>query len=230
MGSIVGVNLDFKRRRSYALVGESGSGKSTVLGLIRGTLKAQSAVVYCDQQKQEFALAHVAHHSTLIPQEPEIFSDSIKFNITMDVEAEEEDIFKAVKLARFDTVLARLPKGLLTNLAEKGVNLSGGEKQRLALARGLFFAEESDSDLILLDEPTSSVDKLNERRIYQNLLQHFKDRCIVSAVHNFELLRLFDEVLVFRNGSLVEQGSVDQLLKTGCELYRLWHGDSVVNY
>ncbi|MCC7530802.1 MAG: ABC transporter ATP-binding protein [Candidatus Melainabacteria bacterium] len=122
---------------------------------------------------------------------------------------------------RFEEVLARLPKGLDTNIAEKGINLSGGEKQRLALARGFFFARVSD--ILLLDEPTSSVDTANERVIYNNLLGTFcKDRCVVSTIHKLHLLEMFDIVYVLDNGKLVEVGSFTDLIAGNGKLAELW--------
>ena len=220
------IAMTLERGKSYALIGESGSGKSTVLKLLRGLHHAQSGRVVCDGQLQPQGLSHVAHHSTLIPQEPEIFANTIRFNVAMGVEASEDAIMWALEKARFAPVLRRLPKGLDTNIAEKGVSLSGGEKQRLAVARGLFFVRESGSDIVLLDEPTSSVDIYNERLIYQGLLEEFKDLCVLSAIHKFNLLHLFDEVLVFAHGELVERGTVEQLLAREGEFFRLWRNFS----
>ncbi len=217
-----GINLRLERGRSYAFVGESGSGKSTVLKLIRGLYRTQCAQVWCDGVQLPLGMSHVAHRATLIPQDPEIFANTIRFNVSMGVEAPEKEVREALRLARFEHVLARLPRGLDTNIAEKGVSLSGGEKQRLAVARGLFFVKESDSDIVLLDEPTSSVDIFNERLIYEGLLREFRGHCVVTAIHKLNLLSLFDEVIVFAEGNLVERGTIDQLLKHNGEFCRLW--------
>lgn len=222
LASIQNVSATFERGKSYALVGESGSGKSTFLHLLRGLHRTQVAEVVCDGIVQPYALTHVAHCTTLIPQDPEIFSDTIRFNVSMGVETSDAAVLDAIRLAKFENVLARLPKGLEASIAEKGINLSGGEKQRLALARGIFFAEDSDSDIILFDESTSSVDIFNERLIYESLIQKYKDRCVISAIHKFNLLKYFDEVLVFVAGQIVERGSVSELLAQNGELARLW--------
>ena len=222
VAGVHGVDFDLVRGRSYALVGESGSGKSTVLKLIRGLHLPQHAEVVCDGVRMEYGIRHVAHHSTLIPQDPEIFANTIRFNVTMGVAADEAEVRQALRLARFEQVLARLPRGLDTNIAEKGVSLSGGEKQRLALARGLFFVRESGSDIVLLDEPTSSVDIFNEKLIYEGVLREFCGYSLVTAIHKFSLLHLFDEVLVFAEGRLVERGDTDYLLTLGGEFRRLW--------
>lgn len=203
--------LVLKRGKRYAVVGESGSGKSTFLTLLRGLNQPETQpVVICDKRELPYGLHHINHHSTLIPQHPEIFSDTIRFNVTVGIPCSDERVTEALSLARLDKVMERLPNGLETNIAEKGVNLSGGERQRLALARGVFFEGEIHSELVLLDEPTSSVDAVNEKRIYENLLAQFSDRCVLSALHKFHLLPLFDEVLVFEEGRLVHSGPVEE--------------------
>ena len=179
----VNISARLERGKMIAFIGESGCGKSTTLALLRGVLTADSGDLWCDNIPMPNGLSHISNHCTLIPQEPEIFEGSVLFNITLGMEANDESIKKAIQLAHFETVLARLPRGLETNLAEKGVNLSGGEKQRLALARGLFFVEESESEIILLDEPTSSVDPGNEWLIYKAIKERYHNSCVISSLH-----------------------------------------------
>lgn len=202
------ISIVLRRDSKIALVGESGSGKSTLMTLLRGLHPAQ-ARVRCDGQILKCGLKHLAPHVTLIPQEPEIFENTIEYNVTLDTDQSEAEVMEDIRLARFASVLKRLPKGLATNIAEKGVNLSGGEKQRLALARGIFAAKTSD--IILLDEPTSSVDSVNERAIYENLMKRFADRCIVSSIHKHHLLSFFDYVYVFADGKIVDEGTPGEI-------------------
>jgi ABC-type multidrug transport system fused ATPase/permease subunit len=220
MHHLENINVDLAKGRSIALVGRSGSGKSTFLSLLRGLQTAHRAEVECDGVKLQHGLRHLASQTTLMPQDPEIFADTIRFNVTCGLEADDAEIMAVIRAARFETVLARLPKGLDTNVAEKGVNLSGGEKQRLALARGMYFAK--DSDIVLLDEPTSSVDGDNERKIYGRMLKSFKDKCIVSSVHRLHLLDQFDTIYVFEDGKIVESGDFDTLLRNRGLLAHMW--------
>lgn len=216
-------SLNLKRGVRYAVVGESGGGKSTFLTLLRGLNQPQEQPeVICDGEPLPYGLHHINHHTTLIPQHPEIFSDTIRFNVTVGIPCSDERVVEALQTARLEKVLKRLPNGLETNIAEKGVNLSGGERQRLALARGVFFEGEIHSALVLLDEPTSSVDSANEQKIYQNLLEQFSDRCVLSALHKFHLLSLFDEVMVFEEGKLTHAGPVEEYMS------RLNPGDTLV--
>lgn len=219
-----GVSLVLRRPRKIALIGESGSGKSTLMALIRG-LYASNAEVLCDGIRLPYGMKHLAAHVTLIPQEPEIFENTVEYNITLDTDQDEREIMEHVRLARFDSVLARLPHGLKTNTAERGVNFSGGETQRLALARGFFAA--SKSAIILLDEPTSSVDPINERAIYDNLFQRFADRCVLSSLHKLYLLPLFDEAYIFKDGSIIAHGTPMELTAPGGILHELWTRERV---
>lgn len=207
--------LKLKRGIRYAVVGESGSGKSTFLTLLRGLNQPENQPnVVCDGNELPYGLHHINHHTTLIPQHPEIFSDTIRFNVTVGIPCPDERVLDALRLSKLEKVLKRLPNGLETNIAEKGVNLSGGERQRLALARGVFFEGEIHSGLVLLDEPTSSVDATNEKKIYAGLLEQFSDRCMLSALHKFHLLPLFDEVIVFDDGKLTHVGSAEEYLES----------------
>lgn len=224
-GNTAGVNsldITLERGKSYAIVGSSGSGKSTLLSLLRGINRADSGGVLCDGIFLGDGLAAVANHSTLIPQDPEVFADTVLMNITMGIQGTPEKIARALQMARFSDVLERLPRGLETSIAEKGVSLSGGEKQRLALARGIFFAFDSDSEIILLDESTSSVDVTNEKMIYENLLRHFSSELILATTHKFNLLPLFDEILVMQRGEIVESGSLADLIEQNGVLASMW--------
>ena len=215
------VGIELVKGKAVAIVGQSGSGKSTLLRLLRGLDNTDDVKVLADGVALKHRLHHLADCTTLMPQDPEIFADTIRFNIAFGMEASDDEIMQAVRAARFEEVLARLPKGLDTNIAEKGINLSGGEKQRLALARGFYFAR--GSDILLLDEPTSSVDTANERVIYNNLLGKFrKERCVVSTIHKLHLLEMFDVIYVLDNGKLVEVGTFQELIAGNGKLAQLW--------
>lgn len=206
------IALDLKRGQRVAFVGESGSGKSTLLALLRGLYEPKSATLTVDGEQLPHGLRHLYSHITLVPQDPEIFNSSIEDNITMEMEVETEELEQAIDLARFRSVLERLPKGLETNVLEKGVSLSGGERQRLALARGILAAR--DAELLFLDEPTSSVDAINESAIYEGLFEAFKEKTIVSTIHRLHLLRLFDVIYHFENGTLIASGTLDEVMET----------------
>jgi len=205
------INFSFRRGEKIALVGESGSGKSTLLAILRGLYEPQEANVYVDGKHINNGIHNIGEHVTLIPQDPEIFNNTIKFNVAMGLSYKKEDIEQAIAMAQFSKVVSRLTKGLDTSVLEKGVSLSGGEKQRLALARGLLAARASD--IVLLDEPTSSVDSANEVKIHDNIFKAFKDKTIISSIHRLHLLEKFDTIYLFSQGTLVAKGSFSEMMK-----------------
>jgi ABC-type multidrug transport system fused ATPase/permease subunit len=181
-----------------------------------------TGAVVCDGVEMEHGLASVSHVTTLIPQDPEVFADTVLKNVTMGIEAPAERVLAAIEMAGFTEVLARLPRGLDTNIAEKGVSLSGGEKQRLALARGLFFAFDGGSEIILLDESTSGVDVVKERLIYRSILRHFSRNIVVATTHKFNLLPLFDEIIVMERGRVIQRGALSELVQHGGHFSAMW--------
>ncbi len=205
------INFTFNKGQKIALVGESGSGKSTILTLIRGLYTIEKGKIYCDNSTLTGGMSAVKEHVTLIPQEPEIFNNTFRYNITMNLAADEETVQKMIHISQLTPVIEKLPKGLDTNVLEKGVSLSGGEKQRLALARGLLAAR--NSEIVLLDEPTSSVDSLNELKIHENLFTAFHSKTIISSIHRLHLLDQFDYIYLFSKGKIIAQGNLETLKK-----------------
>ena len=208
---IDGIDFAFGAGETVALIGESGSGKTTFLSVLHGVHPDARATISFDgnhQRKTNFADIDLA--TTLVPQEPEVFSASIRENITLELNYSDEDISVAADRAEFSSVIRQLPQGLESVINEKGVNLSGGQKQRLALTRALLFAH--GKDIILLDESTSSVDPENEAKIYQNIFEAFGGKTIIASIHKMNLLKYFDRIVMFADGAIVDQGSFDSLL------------------
>lgn len=222
-GNIENVSLTFTRGQRIAFVGESGSGKSTLLSLIRGLHHSKKAKIKCDGKFLKHGLRHLNEDSLLVPQDPEIFNATAEKNITMGSKGKQNNLQRTIEMAMFDGVVRKLKHGLATNVMEKGVSLSGGEKQRLALARGLYVAD--NYDFLLFDEPTSSVDSENELKIYLNIFKSFPGKTIFSAVHRLHLLRYFDYIYFFKNGKVIAQGTFDTLLhdKNFSELWKTYN-------
>lgn len=214
------VSFSLHQGEKVAFIGESGSGKTTTLKILRGLYDPQHVECHLDGVLLAGGFVSLGSHISLIPQDPEIFSTTIKENITVGVNHSMDYIRKFTDMARFTEVAERLPKKFHSSIVEKGVNLSGGEKQRLALARGLLASV--DKEFVLLDEPTSSVDSRNERLIYQNIFSAFDDKVIISSIHRLHLLPLFDTVYLFQDGKIQESGSFDSLLKHSKQFQSLW--------
>ena len=225
--SLHDLDLTIRRGQRIALIGESGSGKSTLLALLRGLYDPQPGFeIRIDGHPG--ALEQVNEGVTLFPQEPEIFENTLEYNITLGLPFPEQEILQVCEEANFTEVIRQLPQGLQSDIREKGVNLSGGQKQRLALARGILAAR--DSDLVLLDEPTSSVDPRTEALIYEGLFKAFHDKAIVSSIHRLHLLAHFDYVYVLHQGRIIAQGTFEHLRDNDPAFGEMWrHAVSKTN-
>ncbi len=214
------VTLEIKKGERVALIGESGGGKSTFLKLLRDLYHPKSLALSVDGRSIADGFVGISDSISLVPQDPEIFSTTIRENITLGVEYPETHIKVFTDIARFSDVVERLPKKLESSIVEKGVNLSGGEKQRLALSRGLLASEHKD--IVLLDEPTSSVDFGNELKIYQNIFDAFPGKTVISSIHRLHLLSLFDSVYLLRDGRVIANGSFEELKNNSKDFRVLW--------
>jgi ATP-binding cassette, subfamily B, bacterial len=219
-GGLQDVAIRLKRGERVALIGESGCGKSTLMALLRGLYPVADGAITTLDGREWTDWAAISDVVTLFPQEPEIFENTIRYNITLGLPFEEEEVLAACEAAYFSEVVAQLPNGLDSNIQEKGVNLSGGQKQRLALARGILAARSSD--IILLDEPTSSVDPKTEALIYERLFAEFAGQVIVSSLHRLHLLQHFDFIYVMKQGRVTESGTFEYLRTHGEEFGALW--------
>lgn len=216
------VNIKIFKGQKIAIVGESGSGKTTLLKVIHGMYSSAKALILIDDKlvKQSTRLSDIDFATMLVPQEPEIFSSTIRENLTLGVDYNEDRINNAVGIARFTSVLESLPKGLESLINEKGVNLSGGQKQRLALARAILFSDTKD--FLLLDESTSSVDAENELAIYKNIFSSFQDKTIIASIHKMNLLKLFDRILILDKNKIIDDGSFEDLLARNLSFRQAW--------
>ncbi len=218
--NIKNASIEIKRGQKIAFVGKRGSGKTTTLKIMRDLYQPHKLNLSVDGEIISHGFDGISQAITLIPQTPEIFASTIGDNITFGAEVEDKSIRKYTDIACFTEVVDKLPKGFESTTKEKGVNLSGGQQQGLALARGLLACE--GRDIILLDEPTSSLDKLTEQTVYQNILNAFSKETIVSTVHGLHLLPLFDVTYVFDEGRIVGKGTVTELLQTCPQFIKLW--------
>jgi ATP-binding cassette subfamily B protein len=216
---LIDFSMRINRGQRIALIGESGSGKSTLLSLLRGLHPPiPGSVVKVNDETAAFE--SITTDITLFPQEPEIFENSVLFNITLGMQVTEQEVMKVCEEVHFAEVIKALPSGLHTHIQEKGVNLSGGQKQRLALARGILAARHSN--IILLDEPTSSVDPKTEKMIYTNLFKSFENKAVISSLHRLHLLTHFDYIYIMKNGSVIDEGTFEDLRKYSLVFKEMW--------
>jgi ABC-type bacteriocin/lantibiotic exporter with double-glycine peptidase domain len=219
--------LHLARGKRYALIGASGSGKSTLLRLVAGLYQAERIAITFDEGPTQVcpaeALQLLRRCVTLIPQDAEVYEGTLGENLGLCEGvhgAPTPDAYvQALEAACATGFVEASPAGLEVPVAERAANWSGGQRSRLALARGILAA--SGSAIVLLDEPTASLDPDTEARVYTHLFAAFTDACVISSVHRMSLLDRFDEVLVMQEGRLVAQGRIDELSLTCGEFQRL---------
>ncbi len=204
-------NLSFKIKAnsSIALVGESGSGKSTIIKLIMGLIKYKSGNILIDNKElSSLNLNSFYDHVTYVSQEAPIFDGTLRENLIFDKQIDDDKIKKVLKLVCLENLYQKLEDGLNTELGEKGIRMSGGERQRVALAR-LFF---DDSKIIILDEATSAMDNITEKIVMENIVNHLDNKTLIIIAHRLETIKDVDTIYVLSNGVIKEQGKYKELL------------------
>jgi ABC-type bacteriocin/lantibiotic exporter with double-glycine peptidase domain len=204
------ISLRFQRGRRLALVGESGSGKSTLMRTLAGLYFAPKITLTVDGERMNH-LHDLAEIAMLIPQDAEVFEDTLRQNLTMGQDCPPEVLAAIIDAAQLKSLVAELPDGLETQIAERGANFSGGQKQRIALARGLIAAW--DASILFLDEPTSNLDAPTEAAVYEKIFELYAENCVVASVHRPHLLTRFHQVVFMVHGRIVDMGTAAELTK-----------------
>ncbi|WP_420717572.1 ABCB family ABC transporter ATP-binding protein/permease [Emcibacter sp.] len=203
-----------------AIVGSSGAGKSTISRILfrfyeiaRGTVKIDG------QDISRVSQSSVRKHIGVVPQDTVLFNDTIRYNIRYgNPEATDEQVEEAARLARIDKFIKALPEGYETEVGERGLKLSGGEKQRVAIARTIL----KNPSILLLDEATSALDSHTERDIQAALKMVAKDRTTIVIAHRLSTIIDADEILVMDAGRIVERGRHADLLAQKGLYYSMW--------
>lgn len=213
------INLVLKKGRSYAVVGASGSGKSTLMNLLLGYHYNYTGNITIDGTEiRKISNNDLYEIYSVIQQNIFIFDGSIKDNITMFKEFKNKDIEMAVKLSNLQDFVNK--NGLDYNCGENGCNLSGGERQRISIARGLL----KRTPIILMDEATAALDNTTSYSIEQSMLSLDKlTRIVITHKMNEKVLRMYDEIIVIKNGEVAEVGTFDELIKSYGQFYSLYN-------
>ena len=211
------INLEFLGGKMTSLVGHSGSGKSTILNLIPRFYDAQSGDILIDDQSiYESKIKSLRSEISMVSQETTLFDDTIKNNIKYANEnATDEEIFKVAKLSYCDEFISNLPDKFNTLIGENGIRLSGGEKQRLSIARAMI----KKSSIILLDEATSSLDSETEAKIQDALNILTKNKTTVVIAHRLSTILNSNNIYVIDSGKIIEEGKHEDLMAKS-DLYK----------
>ncbi len=207
-----------------ALVGASGSGKSTFINLVIGFLRPSKGHVLLDNMNMgDLDMREVRKYVSMVPQESVLFDGSVRDNVTYGItDVTEEKFVQALKDANAWEFVSQLPDGPDTIVGERGARISGGQKQRLAIARALI----RDPRILILDEATSALDSESENLIQRALLHLMRDRTTFVVAHRLSTIMRADEIIVLNQGLLVERGTHAELLANKGLYYRLFSAQS----
>ena len=211
------INLNFKGGKMTSLVGHSGSGKSTILNLIPRFYNVQSGDIFIDDQSiYGITLDSLRKEISMVSQETTLFDDTIKNNIKYAKDtATEEEIYEVAKLSYCDEFINNLPNKYDTLIGENGLKLSGGEKQRISIARAML----KKSSIVLLDEATSSLDSETESKIQTALKILTKNKTTIVIAHRLSTILNSDNIFVIDSGKVVAEGKHQQLIENS-NLYK----------
>lgn len=213
-------SLHIKPGEKVAIVGHSGAGKSTFVKLVFRFFDIQTGQILIDGQNiAEVTQESLRRNISLVPQDPNLFHRTIRENIAYGkTNASEEDILLAAEKAEASEFIRSLPDGYDTLVGERGVKLSGGEKQRIAMARAIL----ENTKILILDEATSSLDSITETNIQKAITNVMKEKTSLVIAHRLSTIKSADRVIVLDTGKIVEEGTHTDLLKkkgTYCELW-----------
>jgi ATP-binding cassette subfamily B protein len=214
------VNLEAKPGKTVALVGPTGAGKTTIINLLSRFYDIDSGRILIDGHDiRDIRQDDLRRKLGIVLQDTFLFAESVMENIRYGrLDATEEEIIKAAKLANADGFIQRLPDGYHTELSEGGTNLSEGQRQLLAIARAIL----ADPAILILDEATSSVDTRTEVEIQAALLKLMEGRTSFVIAHRLSTIRNADQILVINDGELIERGTHESLLDEKGFYYNLY--------
>jgi len=214
--TLEGIDFTLERGQRVAVVGAVGSGKTTLLKVLAGQLPPhQGAILLNGERLEKYDLASYRRVSGYIPQEATLFSESVSENVSFGRDLDAEAIEQALQLAQVHAEMKALPEGLEQVLGQKGLSISGGQKQRLAIARAL----AGGPQLLLMDDCTSALDAENERAFWAEFTARYPQAACLIVTHRLSTARQADVIYVLAAGKVVGQGSHEQLLES-CEEYR----------
>jgi subfamily B ATP-binding cassette protein MsbA len=218
------INLNFDGGKMTSLVGHSGAGKSTILNLIPRFYDSIGGDITIDGQSiYDIKIQSLRNNISLVSQETTLFDDTIKNNIKYaNLNASDQQIYEAAKLSYCDEFINKLPDRYETLIGEDGVRLSGGEKQRISIARAML----KKSSIILLDEATSSLDSETETKIQNAIKILTKDKTTIVIAHRLSTILNSNNIYVIDSGEVVENGKHEELLAKS-KIYKNFHDKQI---
>ena len=213
------LSFSLEENKSYALVGSSGSGKSTIAKLISGFYKVDSGVIKIGNRSiSSYSEEALINNIAFVFQNMKLFKTSIYDNVKIGkADASYEEVMTAMNLAGCNSILDKFSEREQTQIGTKGVYLSGGEKQRIAIARAIL----KDAKIIIMDEASAAVDPENEYELQRAFSNLIKDKTVIMIAHRLPSIRNVDEILVMDNGEIIERGTDRELMALDGEYKKL---------
>jgi subfamily B ATP-binding cassette protein MsbA len=215
------ISFSIEQGKVAAIVGPTGSGKTTLINLILRFYDCPPASIFIDETDiREFTLKSLRANMALVSQEVYLFNDSLKNNIAYGLERplQDEELIEVLKKARLYDFVVSLPDGFNTLVGDRGIQLSGGEKQRVSIARALL----KGSEILILDEATSSLDTRTEQLIQQAIAEAIRGRTSIVIAHRLSTIKNADKIVVIEEGKFIEEGSMTDLLARKGKFYQYW--------
>lgn len=216
-----GISFEVPAGKSVAIVGPSGAGKSTLSRLLFRFYDVQSGMITIDGQDiRKVTQKSLRAAIGMVPQDTVLFNDTLRYNIRYGrVDASDEEVMKAAEMAQIGNFIRSIPEGMDAMVGERGLKLSGGEKQRVAIARTMLKAPP----ILILDEATSALDTATEQEIQGSLDEVSKGRTTLVIAHRLSTVIACDEIIVLRDGKIAERGRHADLMKSANGLYaQMW--------
>ncbi len=214
------LSLSIQKGEKIAFVGASGSGKSTLIKILLGLLKYNKGHIRLGEMElSDICLNDMYDKVSYISQDAPVFDGTIQENLVFEKKVSKEQILIALREVQLSYLAENLKEGFNTEIGEKGTCLSGGEKQRLALAR-LWF---QDAELVILDEATSAMDNLTEERVMKAVMHKLQEKTVIAIAHRLNSIADFDRIFLFRDRRIVGQGSFEELMRTNAYFMELYH-------
>lgn len=195
------VSLEMGKHEAIGIVGKTGAGKTTLINLILDLIQPTAGTIYIDGVEIDESVSKLGRYAGYVPQEVYLLDDTVRRNIAYglnDDQIDDKKVWEVLKLAKLDTFIAASPEGLDAIVGERGVRISGGQKQRLGIARALY----SDPRLLIFDEPTSALDAETEREIGESIAEVSTKKMVIIVTHRDGLLKLCDRTFRVANGQL----------------------------
>ena len=212
-------SIDVKKGQKVALVGLSGSGKSTLINLLLGLYPVDRGEILIDGHPiHNLTLHSLRRLFGLVSQDIFLFNDSIRENLCLGVERSDEEIRAALDVAYASEFVDKLPQGIDTIIGDRGTRLSGGQQQRITIARAFLL----NSEVLLFDEATSALDNESEKVVQKALARLAGHKTVIAVAHRLSTIQDFDQIFVMKEGTLVEQGTHNELMAKGGEYAKLY--------